>query len=54
MRLEGWWREGKPDHVVRLTYQEKKLANLQPRSGSAGLVASDGLTGFWGQELVKP
>jgi|GEM_PF-2545744 len=53
MRLEDWWREGKLDHVVRLTSQEKKLANLQPWRGSAGLVASDGLTGFWGQELVK-
>ncbi|RLC66592.1 MAG: hypothetical protein DRI52_11825 [Chloroflexi bacterium] len=54
MRLEDWWREGKLDHVVRLTSQEKKLAHLQPWRGSAGLVASDGLTGFGAQELVEP
>ncbi len=53
VQLEALWREGKLDHVVKLTPREKELALLQPWSGSAGIVASDGLMGFGAQELVE-
>jgi hypothetical protein len=46
VKLEKMWREGKLDHVVRMSEAEADIAGMQPWGGSPALVASDGLFSF--------
>jgi len=49
--LEGIWREGNLDHVVRVGEEEKELALCQPWCSSPALMVSDGLFSF-GADLL--
>jgi hypothetical protein len=51
MRLEGVWRTGEFDDVVRVGHEERALAMAQPWRGNPALMVSDGLFSF-GADLM--
>ena len=51
LRLEGIWRKGRLDHVVRIRDEEKELAMTQPWRGSPALMVSDGLFSFGADQM---
>jgi hypothetical protein len=51
VRLEGLWREGQLDDVIRIGGEEKELALSQPWLGNPALMVSDGLFSF-GADLM--
>lgn len=52
LKLEGLWRAGELDQMVRIGEEERELAMSQPWRGSPALMVSDGLFSF-GADILE-
>jgi hypothetical protein len=47
LTLEGMWRSGDLDHLIRIEDEELDIARMQPWKGGPAIIASDGLFCFF-------